>query len=199
MPRKPTRSPGRRWSRSSASAAVSGSDTVPMFPRYSNVEKSFSAGMPSDFRIVSRCSVPTWWQITLSRWSARQPSLVRNACHVLVPRSTPYLSTAPASVAMNGVTTCRMPLSSAACTRPAARRVVEQPLGRRRSTLCQPHRHRLWNCGAFFVAPPSSCRRLRRRQLLVDHQHGHRPGPAGQRRHRLLEHVHRLRLRSSGR
>ena len=34
MPRKPTRSPGRRKSRSSARAAVSGSETVPMLPRY---------------------------------------------------------------------------------------------------------------------------------------------------------------------
>ena len=35
MPSRPTRSPGRRKSRSSASAAVNGSDTVPMLPRYS--------------------------------------------------------------------------------------------------------------------------------------------------------------------
>ena len=39
MPRKPTRSPGWRNSRSSARAAVSGSETVPMLPRYGKVRE----------------------------------------------------------------------------------------------------------------------------------------------------------------
>src|SRR5579871_3926190 len=59
IPMKPTRSPGSRNSRSSARAAVSGSDTVPMLPRYSNVEKSFSGEMPSVRNTVSRCTEPT--------------------------------------------------------------------------------------------------------------------------------------------
>src|SRR5262249_31138456 len=59
MPKKPTRSPGQRKSRSSARAAVRGSDTVPMLPRYSKVEKSFSAGMPKAFKMASRWLAPT--------------------------------------------------------------------------------------------------------------------------------------------
>ena len=40
--------------------ARSVSETVPMLPRYSKVEKVLWAGMPSVFKIVSRCRVPTW-------------------------------------------------------------------------------------------------------------------------------------------
>src|SRR5206468_4190595 len=90
MPRKPTRSPGRRNPRSSARAAVNGSDTVPMLPRYSKVLKSFSGGTPIALSTASRWPAPTWWQITLSRWSPRQPNLVRKFCHVRRPSSTPY-------------------------------------------------------------------------------------------------------------
>src|SRR5262249_3394275 len=98
MPRKPTRSPGRRNSRSSARAAVRGSDTVPMLPRYSKVEKSLLREMPRALRMESRWGVPTWWQMTLSTVSAAQPRRPRNAFQVRRPMSTPNLSTATESV-----------------------------------------------------------------------------------------------------
>src|SRR4028118_1867830 len=60
IPRSPTRSPRRRKSRSSASAAVSGSETVPMFPRYWYVEKSRSNPIPRLDTTASRWGAPPW-------------------------------------------------------------------------------------------------------------------------------------------
>ena len=52
IPKKPTTSPETRNPRSSAIAAVIGSETVPMLPRWRNVEKSRSAGIPIASRMV---------------------------------------------------------------------------------------------------------------------------------------------------
>ena len=49
-----------------------------------------------------------------------------------------------------------------------------------------PQRHRSWYCGAACVAPPSS-RRRGSAERAVGHQHGDRPGAAGQRGQRVLE------------
>ena len=80
-------------------AAVIGTETVPMLPRYLKVEKSRSSGMPMAFRTALRWGAPTWWQITRSGPSG-QPSSATKARNVSVPRTTPCWSVPTASVSM---------------------------------------------------------------------------------------------------
>ena len=66
MPNRPTRSPLFTKPCSMAVAAVSGTETVPMFPSFSKVEKSRAASTPSAFSTSRRWPAPTWWPMTRS-------------------------------------------------------------------------------------------------------------------------------------
>src|SRR5262249_5401599 len=79
MPRKPTRSPRSRNSRSSARAAVRGSDTVPMLPREGEGGNSFSALMFSAFRAALWGTSPARGEMALLVVSAAPPGGLRGA------------------------------------------------------------------------------------------------------------------------
>src|SRR5690606_24093429 len=90
MPSRATRSPSERKACSSAMARLMGRATVPVFPKFGKVEKSFSSGRPSALRMLRRLPAPTWWQMTRSTSSGCQPISARKRSKVRTPKWTPW-------------------------------------------------------------------------------------------------------------
>ena len=111
-----------------------------------------------------------------------------------MPRSTPYFSTSPACVSMNGIMTWRRPKSMLRCTSGAglvAEDLLDGEHGGRQDRLHAPAAEGVILRGVLGDATEELAA-LFPRQFLTGHQHGHRTRAAGERRHRVAKELERL-------